>query len=35
MKQLAINAFEGSWLSKEAKEQRISEVNNYFSSSRL
>jgi len=32
LKQLAINAFEGSWLSMKAKEKRISEVNSYFSS---
>ena len=28
--QLAINAFEVSWLSKEEKKKRISEVKNYF-----
>lgn len=33
--QLAINAFEASWLSTEAKEEHISQVKNYFNSSNL
>lgn len=32
LKQLAINAFEISWLSTEIKQKRISEVRNYFNS---
>lgn len=35
LRQLAINAFEASWLSQEDKAKRISEVNSYFSSSSL
>ena len=30
--QLAINAFEASWLSDEAKEKHISDVRSYFDS---
>lgn len=33
--QLAINAFEASWLSTEAKEEHISQVTNYFNSLNL
>ena len=33
--QLAINAFEASWLSSEDKQQHISEVKNYFHSLKL
>jgi len=30
--QLAVNAFEASWLSQEAKEKQIDKVNTYFDS---
>ena len=35
LKQLAINAFEASWLSSEEKEKRISQVKTYFNSLKL
>ena len=35
LKQLAINAFEASWLTAEAKSAHVTTVKNYFSSLNL